>query len=168
MARGLLDPSTLILAGLAVLGWLAWQFWGTNWVADRHQAEVRTSLEDGWSDGDDAVRTELNNTRTGTPEPEQVGRVITRLEANEQMLELRQTIVQALGGSFEVARRLNEAGNITDLDFARERALLEASKLALRSAEIAASQSREELIYNKAKLLELGGVHQDKIRKWKQ
>lgn len=28
------------------------------------------------------------------------------------------------------------------------------------------SESREELIYNKEKLLELGGVHHDKIRKW--
>ena len=28
-------------------------------------------------------------------------------------------------------------------------------------------QSREEMIYNKKKLLELGGVHQDKIWKWK-
>jgi cobalt-zinc-cadmium efflux system outer membrane protein len=61
------------------------------------------------------------------------------------MLELRQTIVQALGASFEVARRLHEAGNITDLDFARERALLESGKLALRAAEVAARQRREEL-----------------------
>ena len=53
--------------------------------------------------------------------------------ANEQMLELRQTIVQALNASLDVARRLNEAGNITDLDLARERALAEAGKLALRS-----------------------------------
>lgn len=66
-------------------------------------------------------------------------------QANEQMLELRQTIVQALGASFEVARRLNEAGNMTDLDFARERALFETGKLALRAAEMAARQSREEL-----------------------
>jgi cobalt-zinc-cadmium efflux system outer membrane protein len=65
--------------------------------------------------------------------------------ANEQMLELRQTIVQALNASLDVARRLNEAGNITDLDLARERALAEAGKLALRSAEIAARQSRERL-----------------------
>ncbi len=65
--------------------------------------------------------------------------------ANEQMLELRQTIVQALNASLEVARRLNEAGNITDLDLARERALTEAGKLALRSAEIAVRQSREQL-----------------------
>jgi cobalt-zinc-cadmium efflux system outer membrane protein len=66
-------------------------------------------------------------------------------QANEQMLELRQTIVQALGAAFEVARRLHEAGNITDLDFARERALLESGKLALRAAEVAVRQSREEL-----------------------
>jgi outer membrane protein, heavy metal efflux system len=66
-------------------------------------------------------------------------------QANEQMLELRQTIVQALNASLEVARRLHEAGNITDLDFARERALLEMGKLALRSAEVAVRQGREEL-----------------------
>ena len=66
-------------------------------------------------------------------------------QANEQMLELRQTIVQALTASFEVTRRLHEAGNITDLDLARERALLEGGKLALRSVEVAARQSREEL-----------------------
>ena len=76
------------------------------------------------------------------------GRVRTTFfshQANEQMLELRQTIVQALHASFAVTRRLYEAGNITDLDFARERALLEAGKLALGSAEVAARQSREEL-----------------------
>jgi outer membrane protein, heavy metal efflux system len=66
-------------------------------------------------------------------------------QANEQMLELRQTIVQALNASLEVARRLSEAGNITDLDFARERALLETGKLALRSGEVAVRQGREEL-----------------------
>ena len=66
-------------------------------------------------------------------------------QANEQMLELRQTIVQALTASFELTRRLHDAGNITDLDLARERALLEAGKLSLRSAEIAVRQSREQL-----------------------
>ncbi len=66
-------------------------------------------------------------------------------QADEQMLELRQTIVQALNASLEIARRLSEAGNITDLDLARERAQWETAKLALRSAEIALRQSREEL-----------------------
>jgi cobalt-zinc-cadmium efflux system outer membrane protein len=40
---------------------------------------------------------------------------------------------------------LHEAGNIADLELARERALFEASKLALGSAEVARRQSREEL-----------------------
>jgi cobalt-zinc-cadmium efflux system outer membrane protein len=66
-------------------------------------------------------------------------------QANEQMLELRQTIVQALAASWDVSRRLHEAGNITDLDLARDRAAAETSKLALRSAEIAVRQSRERL-----------------------
>jgi cobalt-zinc-cadmium efflux system outer membrane protein len=66
-------------------------------------------------------------------------------QTNEQMLELRQSIVQALTASLEASRRLHEAGNITDLDLARDRALVEASKLALRSAEVAAFQGREQL-----------------------
>ena len=65
--------------------------------------------------------------------------------ADEQILELRQTIVQALNASLDLARRLHEAGNITDLDFSRERALAEDGKLALRSAEIVVRQSREQL-----------------------
>lgn len=66
-------------------------------------------------------------------------------QANEQMLDLRQTIVQALSASFDITRRLHQAGNISELDLTRERALLEAGKLALRSAEVAVRQSREEL-----------------------
>jgi cobalt-zinc-cadmium efflux system outer membrane protein len=66
-------------------------------------------------------------------------------QANEQTLELRRSIVQALTSSFDVSRRLHEAGNITDLDLARDRALMEGSKLALRSAEVGARQSREQL-----------------------
>lgn len=66
-------------------------------------------------------------------------------QANEQLLELRQTIVRALAASLEVSRRLHEAGNITDLDLARDRALTEGARLALRAAETAARQSRERL-----------------------
>ena len=61
------------------------------------------------------------------------------------MLELRQTIVQALDASFDIAAVSTQAGNISDLDFASERAQLEAAKLALRAAEISVRQSREEL-----------------------
>jgi cobalt-zinc-cadmium efflux system outer membrane protein len=68
-----------------------------------------------------------------------------RYQANEQLLELQQTIVQALTAAWEVAQRLHAAGNITDLDLARERALLEEEKLQLRAAETAVRQSREQL-----------------------
>jgi cobalt-zinc-cadmium efflux system outer membrane protein len=68
-----------------------------------------------------------------------------RYQANEQLLELLQTIVQALAVSLEVAQRLHAAGNITDLDLARERALLEEEKLQLRAAETTGRQSREHL-----------------------
>ena len=66
-------------------------------------------------------------------------------QANEQLVELRQTIVAALSASLDVSRRLYEAGNITELDLARDRAQTEEAKIALRSAEIAARQSREQL-----------------------
>jgi outer membrane protein, heavy metal efflux system len=66
-------------------------------------------------------------------------------QADEQLLELRRTVVEALGASFEVSRRLHEAGNVTDLDLARDRAAMEAAKLDLRSAEVAVRQSRERL-----------------------
>ena len=66
-------------------------------------------------------------------------------QANEQMLELRQSIVQSLDASKELAQRLHQAGNISDLDYARERVLLEGAKLRLRAAETASRQSRERL-----------------------
>jgi len=66
-------------------------------------------------------------------------------QANEQLLDLRRTVVQALAASFDVSRRLHDAGNITDLDLARDRAALEAAKVELRSTEVAARQSRERL-----------------------
>ena len=34
----------LITVGAIVLGWLAWQFWGTNWVSKGRQAEVVADL----------------------------------------------------------------------------------------------------------------------------
>jgi outer membrane protein, heavy metal efflux system len=68
-----------------------------------------------------------------------------RHQANEQMLDMRQTIAQALSASFEVARRLHEAGNIKDLDLARERAQAEEANVQLRFAETAVRQSRERL-----------------------
>jgi cobalt-zinc-cadmium efflux system outer membrane protein len=66
-------------------------------------------------------------------------------QANEQLLELRKTVVDALEASFDASRRLHEAGNITDLDLARDRAAMVRAKLELRTAEVGVRQSRERL-----------------------
>lgn len=41
----------LILAGLGLLGYVAWQLWGTNWVSKRNQREVTTQLQEDWAAG---------------------------------------------------------------------------------------------------------------------
>jgi outer membrane protein, heavy metal efflux system len=68
-----------------------------------------------------------------------------RHQASEQRLELLETVVQALTASADVSERLYAAGNITDLDRARERALLEEERLQLRAAEVAVRESRAAL-----------------------
>lgn len=66
-------------------------------------------------------------------------------QADEQVVELRQAIAQALGAALEVSRRLHDAGNISDLDLMRERVQAETARLVLRAAEVTARQSREHL-----------------------
>jgi sortase A len=38
----------MVAAGLALLGWLGWQFWGTNWVSDRAQHQITQALQQQW------------------------------------------------------------------------------------------------------------------------
>ena len=38
----------LILAGVSVLGYVGWQYWGTDIIAKRKQAELRDDLEARW------------------------------------------------------------------------------------------------------------------------
>ena len=64
---------------------------------------------------------------------------------NEQMLEMRRQVAASTNASFELARRMREAGNIRELDLASEQAFAEEAKLDLRLAEIAARASREQL-----------------------
>ena len=66
-------------------------------------------------------------------------------QANKQLVELRQTIVKALEASADFARRLHEAGNITDLDLRREQALTQEGRLELALAETSLIQTRERL-----------------------
>lgn len=41
----------MIVAGVAMLGWVGWQFWGTNWIAHREQSRVTDSLRTQWIQG---------------------------------------------------------------------------------------------------------------------
>lgn len=41
----------LILAGLGLLGWFAWQYFGTNVVAKQKQAEIKQATVAQWKDG---------------------------------------------------------------------------------------------------------------------
>ena len=49
----------LITVGAILLGWLAWQFWGTNWVSKGRQAEVVSALEKDWGDGNVTAETDF-------------------------------------------------------------------------------------------------------------
>jgi len=66
-------------------------------------------------------------------------------QAAQQMAQLQQTIAQASGASLTVAQKLHDAGNLTDLDFASQRALDTRSKVALADAQAAAIEAREQV-----------------------
>jgi cobalt-zinc-cadmium efflux system outer membrane protein len=62
-----------------------------------------------------------------------------------QIRDLRNEITLAAGNSFELARRLHSAGNISDLELATERAHFEQSRLELANSETALLDEREHL-----------------------
>jgi outer membrane protein, heavy metal efflux system len=67
------------------------------------------------------------------------------LQADQQRFEFLQQVVKSTAASAEAAQRLSEAGNITNLDVAREQALYQQSRLALSTAKIRLIQGRERL-----------------------
>jgi outer membrane protein, heavy metal efflux system len=67
------------------------------------------------------------------------------VQADSQRLEFLQQVVTATAASAELARRLYDAGNITELDLAREQALYQEARLALATARTRLIQNRERL-----------------------
>jgi len=61
------------------------------------------------------------------------------------MVEMRRQVEQATAASYDLAKRLREAGNNRPLDLANERALHEEARSALAAAELDAARAREEL-----------------------
>ena len=66
-------------------------------------------------------------------------------QAALQQFELRKSVLEALGTSFEMAKRLNAAGNSTDLSLENEQALYEESRISFTHAESMLAATREEL-----------------------
>ena len=65
--------------------------------------------------------------------------------ADQQILEFRQKVLEALEASATVAQSLHDAGNLTDLDLASEQVLYDEAKVNLGSAQNAVTISRERL-----------------------
>lgn len=66
-------------------------------------------------------------------------------QASSQTLGLRHTILQAVRASYDAAQRMHEAGNVTDLSLANERALYEEARIAFSRAEANERALREQL-----------------------
>jgi cobalt-zinc-cadmium efflux system outer membrane protein len=75
----------------------------------------------------------------------------------KQIRNLRNEIALAAGNSFELARRLHLAGNISDLELATEKAHFEQTRLELARSETALLDAREQL----TRLLGLWGERTD-------
>jgi cobalt-zinc-cadmium efflux system outer membrane protein len=67
------------------------------------------------------------------------------VQGAEQLLEMRRTVAAATEASSDLAKRLNEAGNIRDLDLAAERALHEQAMVDVSAAELEVVEARERL-----------------------
>lgn len=65
--------------------------------------------------------------------------------ADQQVLEFRKTVLEALEASAVTAKSLHDAGNITDLDLETEQVLHEEAKVSFAGARVALSASRERL-----------------------
>ncbi|MFO0982470.1 MAG: TolC family protein [Planctomycetota bacterium] len=67
------------------------------------------------------------------------------LQGAEQLVDLREQVLRATEAASDAAGKLNEAGNITELEYAHHQVLHEQAKLDLARAEAEALDHREEL-----------------------
>ena len=65
--------------------------------------------------------------------------------ADQQIVELRGTVLNALEASATTAKALHDAGNITDLDVANEQVLYDEARVNLASAQTNIAASRQQL-----------------------
>jgi len=67
------------------------------------------------------------------------------LQAEQQSLEMRESVVKALNASYEAARALREAGNTTLLEVQNEANMLAQAKVELAQASVRVLEEREHL-----------------------
>ncbi len=65
--------------------------------------------------------------------------------ADQQILELRTTVLEALKASASAAEEIHHAGNMTDLDLANQQVLYEEARVSFSSAATALATARERL-----------------------
>lgn len=68
-----------------------------------------------------------------------------RLQAAEQSLALRRTVLMSVRASSEASGALHDAGNISDLDHSSQQALFEEARLAVAEAEAELAAQREKV-----------------------
>lgn len=75
----------------------------------------------------------------------EVRKAFTNYLADQQVLELRKTVLAALEASALAAQEIHRAGNMTDLDLANQQVLHEEARVSFSSAATALATSRERL-----------------------
>ena len=75
----------------------------------------------------------------------QVRVTFVRLVTAQQAAAMWRTTMEAAEAAFDVAQRLHDAGNMTDLDLSTQRASYEQAKLDLAAAEMGVLENREQL-----------------------
>jgi outer membrane protein, heavy metal efflux system len=72
-------------------------------------------------------------------------RAFVDYQAALELVELRQSVLNAFEASALAAERMRAAGNVTELEVASEQAMREEARLALEQAEVAAASARQAL-----------------------
>ncbi len=74
-----------------------------------------------------------------------IQRAYISLQAHQQAFKLLKRVLMSSKAAYEMAERMRAAGNITKLELLSRKSLLEEDRLALSSASLAVTQSRERL-----------------------
>jgi cobalt-zinc-cadmium efflux system outer membrane protein len=72
-------------------------------------------------------------------------RAFYEYQAAAELLELRRKVLETFDASADLAKRLRDAGNITELDLANQQSLFEEARFDVQNAEVEVRASRERL-----------------------